>query len=143
MSLYSIARRHTVFSTSVAAHTLITSATDRPILLEAGVFNATATACTWGLGPNAGIGSTATAPVALVSEDNGAVATSTALTALAWASTPTAPTQFHRRWAGPATIGTGVIFTFPRGIGIAVLSNYSFWNLAVNGICDSYFVIDE
>ena len=143
MSLYSIARRTSVGSTSTAAHTLITSATERAFLLEAGIFMATATASTFGLGQNAGVGSTATSPVALLAENSGDVATSVTQSALAWASTPSVPANFHRRWASPATIGTGVIFTFPRGIGIPISVNYSLWNLAVNGVVDSYFVIDE
>jgi hypothetical protein len=142
MAIYSIARRTTNVTSANAAHTIYTAATDRGALLEAGVFMAAATASTYSLGRPAANGVTATSPVLLQAEDPGSPA-STINSALAWSTSPTSPTYDLRRIALPATIGTGVIWTFPRGMIIAISSNFVLQNLATNGVVDSYFVVDE
>jgi len=142
MAIYSIARRTTSVAINTAAHTIYTPATERSTLLEAGIFMGAATASTYALGRPAANGVTPTAPVLLQAEDSAAPATDTN-SALAWTTSPTSPTNALRRWASPATIGTGVIFTFPRGIVIAISSNFVLQNLAANGAVDSYFVIDD
>jgi hypothetical protein len=140
--VYSIARRTTNTTSGNSAHALITTSTDRAALLEAGVFMAAATASTYSLGRPAANGVTATSPVALLPEDPANPA-GTTTSALAWSTSPTNPTTDLRRWASPATIGTGVIWTFPRGLLIAVSSNLVLQNLATNGVVDSYFAVDE
>lgn len=142
MAIYSIARRTTNTTSGQSAHSLITASTDKPRLMEAGIFMAAATASTYSLGRPAANGTTPTSPVAGLAEDPSDPA-ATVTSALAWTTSPTNPTNDMRRWASPATIGTGVIFTFPRGIAIAVSSNFVLQNLATNGVVDSYFVWDE
>jgi len=142
VAIYSISRRTTNVTSGAAAHTIYTGATERAALLEAGIFMAAATASTYGLGRPAAAGATPTSPVVLEAEDPANTA-SLVNSALAWGTSPTSPTQTLRRWASPATIGTGVIFTFPRGIIIAISSNFVLQNLATNGVCDSYYTIDE
>jgi len=142
MALYSIARRTTNVTSGQSAHTIYTAAADRGALLEAGVFMAAATASTYSLGRPAVAGTTPTSPVLLQAEDPGSPA-STVYSALAWSTSPTSPTYDLRRISLPATIGTGVIWTFPRGMIIAISSNFVLQNLATNGVVDSYFVVDE
>jgi hypothetical protein len=142
MAIYSIARRTTNVTSAQSAHTIYTAASDRGALLEAGVFMAAATASTYSLGRPAGAGVTPTSPVLLQAEDPGSPA-STIYSALAWGTSPTSPTYDFRRIGLPATIGTGVIWTFPRGMIIAISSNFVLQNLATNGVVDSYFVVDE
>jgi hypothetical protein len=142
MAIYAIARRTTNAVSGAAAHTIYTAATDRAALLEAGIFMGAATASTYSLGRPAANGVTPTSPVLLLAEDPASPA-ATVNSALAWATSPTNPTTDMRRWASPATIGTGVIFTFPRGIIIAISQNFVLQNLATNGVVDSYFVVDE
>ncbi len=142
MAVYSIARRTTVVASGSAAHTIYTPATDRAALLEAGIFMAAATASTYSLGRPAAAGVTPTAPVLLQAEDPANPA-AVVNSALAWTTSPTNPTVDLRRWAAPATIGTGVIFTFPRGIIIAISSNFVLQNLALNGVVDTYWLVDE
>ena len=142
MALYSIARRTTNVTSGQSAHSLITAATDRAALLEAGIFMAAATASIYSLGRPAANGTTPTSPVTVLAEDPANPA-ATVTSALAWTTSPTSPTTDLRRWASPATIGTGIIFTFPRGLIIAVSANFVLQNLATNGVVDSYFVIDE
>jgi hypothetical protein len=141
MPIYSIARRTTNVTSGQSSHAILTAAGERAAVLEAGVFLAAATASTYGLGRPAAAGVTATSPVVFLTENIGDVSVTSSV--LAWTTSPTNPTDFHRRFGFPATIGVGIIFTFPRGILIAVSSNYVLQNLATNGVVDSYFVIDE
>lgn len=142
MAIYSIARRSTNVTSGQSSHTLITAAADRAALIECGVFMGAATASTYSLGRPAAAGVTPTSPVTVLAEDPAAPA-GTVTSALAWSTSPTSPTNDLRRWASPATIGTGVIWTFPRGLLIAVSSNLVLQNLATNGVVDTYTAIDE
>lgn len=142
MALYSLARRTTNATSANSAHALITTSSVRASLLEAGIFMAAATASTYSLGRPAAVGVTPTTPVTFLAEDSGSPAGNTT-SALAWGTSPTNPTTDMRRWASPATVGTGVIFTFPRGLIVAVSQNFVLQNLATNGVVDSYFVVDE
>jgi hypothetical protein len=71
------------------------------------------------------------------------VGTGTVTTALAWATPPTVPANFFKRIAFPATIGVGVIWTFPRGITIPVSNSLVYWNLATNGVIDANIEVEE
>ena len=142
MAVYAIARRTTNVTSGQSAHTIYTGATNRVMLMEAGIFLAAATSSTYSLGRPAAAGVTPTSPVVLEAEDP-ASPVSTVNSALAWGTSPTNPTNDLRRWRSRATIGQGVIFTFPKGLLIPVSSNFVLQNLATNGVVDSYFVIDE
>jgi len=142
MAIYALANRTTNTTTANATLEIRTTSTDRAYLLEIGIFLAAATASTFGLGRPAAIGVTPTTPVTVLPEDP-ANPTGTIQTALAWATGPTAPTAFLRRIALPATIGTGVIWTFPRGLVIPVSSSIVVWNLSTTRVADIYIVIDE
>jgi hypothetical protein len=62
---------------------------------------------------------------------------------MAWGTAPTAPTNFLRRVTLPATIGAGIIWTFPRGLVIPVSSSIVIWNIGTNSVADIWIVIDE
>jgi len=142
MAYYTIARRTTNVTSGQSAHTIYTTTTDRAAILEAGIFMAAATASLFSLGRPAAAGITPTSPVLLLAEDP-AVPAATTNSALAWGTSPTSPTTDLRKWSSSAQIGQGVIFTFPRGMIIAVSSSFVLQNLATNGVVDSHFVIDE
>ena len=142
MAIYSIGVRTSGVALSTAGWELRTGSSDRAYLLELGISLAAATASTFGLGRPAAIGVTPTSPVTLLAEDSSAPA-GTVQSALAWATGPTAPANFFRRISLPATIGSGVIWTFPKGLLIPVNSSLVVWNLAANGVADMYAVIDE
>lgn len=142
MALYSLGVRTTAGTTGAAAWEIRSTSTDRLFVVEIGVFLAAATASTYGLGRPAAIGVTPTSPVATQAEDPANPA-ATALSALAWGTGPTVPTNFLRRVSFPATIGSGVIWTFPKGLIIPVSSSIVLWNAATNGVVDAYCVIDE
>jgi hypothetical protein len=142
MAIYSLANRTTGVTTATPALELRTGATLRAKVLEIDVFLAAATASTYGIGRPQAIGVTPTAPVSVQPEDSADPAGS-AQTALAWGTPPTIPLAFFRRIALPATIGTGVIWTFPRGLVIPAANSLVLWNLATNGVVDCNVVEDE
>jgi hypothetical protein len=101
-----------------------------------------ATASTYGLG-RAGNTPTQTSPVLVQAEDPGDPAGVSGC-AVAWSVAPTIPAQFHRRVGLPATIGAGVIWTFPRGLVLAVTQSLLVWNLATNSANTLiHVVVDE
>ena len=142
MAIYSIGVRTTGVTTGTAAWEIRSASTDRLYILEIGVFLAAATASTYGIGRPAAIGVTPTSPVTLIAEDSAAPA-GTGQSALAWGSGPTAPTVFFRRAQFPATIGSGIIWTFPRGLIVPVSSSLVLWNLATNGVVDAYATLED
>ena len=129
-----------------AAWSIITGATPgRARLLELGLFLGAATACTIGLGRPASAGTTPTTPVNFLVEDPNDVLNSGALTsALAWSAQPGAPTNFLRRIGLPATIGVGVIWTFPKGLVLPVSGSPALvlWNITATPIMNAYAVFD-
>ncbi len=129
---------------AVCAWEIITGATPgRVRLKEFGLFLAAATASTYGLGRPQAVGITPTAPVNFLPEDpNNVVAAGVVQSAVAWATPPTIPTAFIRRISLPATIGTGVIWTFPEGIVIPVSYSIILWNIGTDAVADCYAVIE-
>lgn len=129
---------------AAAAWEIRTGATPgRARLVEIGLFLAAATASIYALGRPAAIGITPTAPVDFLPEDpNDVIASGVVQSALAWGTGPTVPTAFLRRISLPATIGTGVIWTFPKGIVIPVSYGLVLWNVGTNAVVDAYAVVD-
>uniref|UniRef100_A0A6M3JF98 Uncharacterized protein n=1 Tax=viral metagenome TaxID=1070528 RepID=A0A6M3JF98_9ZZZZ len=129
---------------AAAAWEIRTGATPgRVKLLELGFFLAAATASTYGLGRPAAIGDTPTTPVDLLQEDpNNVLATAIVQSALAWGTGPTVPTAYLRRISLPATVGTGVIWTWPEGLVIPVSSSIVLWNIGTNSVVDAYAVVE-
>lgn len=112
-------------------------------IMEIGLFLAAATASTYGIGRPQAIGDTPTTPVDFGTEDpNDVLAANALLSALAWGTGPTVPLKFKRRIALPATIGAGVIWTFPTGLVIPASGSIVLWNLATNGVVDAYAVVE-
>lgn len=142
MAIYALAQRTSGNSSGSAAWQIIAPAGNKPRIMELGLTLAAATASTYGLGRPASAG-TPSATTAFLDESDGNGATGTTTGAVAWSGAPTAPTQFFRRVALPATIGEGVIWTFPRGLGLPVNGTVVLWNLAANGVVDAYAVVDE
>jgi hypothetical protein len=144
MALYELAVRTSGVTSATAAWEIRSSANVRCRVMEVGVFLAAATASTYGLGRPAAIGVTPTSPVDFLPEDPADITVSAQVqSALAWATSPTVPVNFLRRISLPATIGTGIIWTFPRGIVIPASGSLVLWNAALNGVVDAYAVIDE
>lgn len=131
-------------TTGAAAWEIRTGATPgRAKLIELGFTLAAATASVIGLGRPQAIGITPTTPVDFLPEDpNDVVASGVVQSSLAWGTGPTIPVSFLRRIALPATIGVGVIWTFPKGTVIPVSSSIILWNLGTNSVLDAYAVVE-
>lgn len=144
MAIASLSVRTTGVTAATAAWEIRTDANTRAVLLELGLTLNAATASVFGLGRPQAIGITPTSPVDFLPEDPAfAFAANTMLSALAWATGPTVPLNFFRRWSGPATIGSGIIWTFPRGLNIPVSSSIVLWNIATGSVVDVYAVLDR
>jgi hypothetical protein len=144
VAIYSIGRTTSQTATATAPHTLITTSTDRAAIMECGIFMTSAVAGNFQLGRPAAVGVTPTSPVTVLPEDP-ALPAGTITSALAWGTNPTAPTTPLRTMNIPATIGTGLIFTFPRGLIVAVSSNFCLYNNSGGavGTANCYWVVDE
>jgi hypothetical protein len=142
MAIFSLANRTTNTTTANATIELIAGASARFRLIETGIFMGAATASIFLFGRPAAIGITPTSPISLLPEDP-ADSTPGCKTALAWGTSPTAPTASMRRVNLPGTIGAGLILTFPRGITVAANGTLVYHNSGATGVSDIYFVADE
>ena len=143
MAIYSISQRTSSGTAATAAWEIIsTSAQVRPAILELGLTQNAATAGVFGLGRPQAKGVTPTTPQTSLAEDYNEVAGNTTV-AVAWGTGPTVPLNFFRRISCPATIGAGVIWTFPRGL--IIQSNFSIvlWVIATAPVVDVYAVTNE
>ena len=123
---------------------IITGATPgRAKIYEIGITLAAATVSTFGLGRPAAKGVTPTSPVNFQVEDpNDILASGVVQSALAWGTDPTIPANFFRRMSLPATVGVGVIWSFPKGLVIPVSSSIVIWNLSAVAVADMYAVVE-
>ena len=142
MGIYSVANRTSSGTISAPNLEVRTTATIRASMVEMGITINAATASVFGMGRPAAIGTTPTSPVTLLAEDGSAPAGNTT-TALAWTGAPTTPTNFFRRVSTPATIGAGIIWTFPRGLIIPVSNSVVLWNITATSVADVWVVVDE
>lgn len=142
MSIYSLSLNSTVGTTAAAAMDLKAASTNTPSIMEIGLNLGAATASTYGLGRSSNV-PTQTAPVLVQAEDPSKPAGLSGC-AVAWSVAPTVPAQFLRRIALPATVGAGVIWTFPRGLVLAVSASMLLWNLATNAAsANAWWIVDE
>ncbi len=150
MARYELGIRTTVTTTGAAAAELRATSGNPFKLAELGITLAAATASTYGLGRPAAVGVTPTTPITVLAMNPSETA-GTATTAVAWGTGPTVPAQFFRRIALPATIGAGIIWSWPPsrfiigpGNAAAAIASIVVWNLAVNSAAtDLYFVLDD
>lgn len=105
----------------------------------------TATTHTIGLGRPAAVSLTPTTITPQAEDASSAAAACTGQTA---ASTkPTAPTNFLRAMALPATLGAGIVWTFPQGLVVpGGTAELVLWEIAQGGAAatfSGYFTYDE
>lgn len=147
MALYRLARRGTVVTINQASSDIATPTAlgVRARLMELHAFNAAATACHHGLNRTTALG-TRTSPVALLPEEPAdPVLTGIRLVdvAIAHSVQPTLAAEYLERWALPATIGSGIILTFPRGLTIAHQLSLAVINIAASSAAvDTTYIAD-
>lgn len=142
MALASVAIRTTNLTITQASAEIRTTAAVKARLLEISVVQATATAQSLGFGRPAAIGVTPGTISTFQRDDSADPACVTTQNA-SWATSPTAPTVYHRRWNSAATIGVGIVMTFPRGIIIPVSASFVVFNITTAVACDLSMAIDE
>lgn len=143
MSIYSLSQRTIVTAAAGSNWEIRTAATDLPRVMEIGIINVTAVAGVYGIGRPAAIGVNPTTPVTFIAEDP-ADPVSTVTACVGWTTTaPTLPANFFRRAITAAAIGAGILFTFPRGLKIAVSNSIVVWVIATAPVCDVWATLDQ
>ncbi len=143
MGIFSIALRTSVTSSGAAAAEVIAGASAAYRMLEFGLTINAATASVYGLGAPAAKGTTPATSSLVQAEDSGNTTAGVTQVALTWTTGPTQPTNYLRRVSLPATIGAGVVWTFPRGRTRLLATTDSLVNLVVGSVADIWVVVDE
>ena len=143
MAIYSLSQRTTSGTAATPAWEVRSTAANKPAVMEIGLTNVAATASVFGLGRPAAIGVTPTSPQTFLDEQDANGGTGATTSCVAWGTPPTVPTNFFRRVALPASIGAGVIWTFPRGLRIALSNSIVLWVIATASVVDVYAAVDE
>lgn len=141
MAKYSIARRTTDTTNNDACFDVGNGAGSRARLMELAIYMAAATASVFGLNRPTATG-TRTTPVTALAEDDQDPA-SEVDNAIAHSVQPTFASDYFRRWSSPATIGAGVVWTFPFGLVVGTSKTVAVRNLGTNGVSDIHAVVDE
>ena len=143
MAIYSLSIQTTVGTTTVPALDYQGATGNNPKLMEYGLCNGAATQCTYGLGRSANT-PTQTGTTLVQAENPGDPAGKTTA-AVTWSTAPTVPPIFLRRPIIPATIGAGIIFTFPRGLTLVGAGpSLVLWNIAASSaVMNNWAVFDE
>ena len=142
MSLASVAVRTTNVTITNANQEIRTTAAVKARILELSLVQVTGTAQSQGLGRPAAQGVTP-ATTSTFQRDDPADPACVTTTNLTWATSPTAPTIYHRRWNSAATIGVGIVWTFPRGLTLAVSASVVTFNITAAVAMDVSIAIDE
>jgi hypothetical protein len=142
MSLASASVRTSNVTISNANVELRTTAGVVARVLEHSVIQLTGTASSYGLGRPAALGITPGTITTFVRDNSNDPACVTTLN-LTWGTSPTAPTTFHRRTNTAATIGVGIVWTFPAGLTVPVSGALVNFNITATVATDSNWAIDE
>lgn len=140
MAIQSQGVRTTGLTIANAGYGIYPPATVRPRILEISIIQATATAMSIGFGRPATVGTPTTA--ILFQQEEVADPAAVLNGHLTWSAQPTAPTVYARRWNSAATIGVGMVWSFPRGFVIPVSSVAVTWNITAAVAADVNCVAD-
>lgn len=142
MAIYSLSVNSTVTTNAAACWGFLAQSDENPIIKEIHIDLGAATASSYGFG-RAAVAGTQSGAIAVLPNNPANSTTGKSTVATAWSVAPTAPTQFIRRKSLPATIGAGVIWTFPAGLGVASSSEMVVWNNAANSASVNITVVSE
>jgi hypothetical protein len=143
MAIYSLSLRTTVTTTGAASWCALSPATNEAAIMEMRWVNGAATASVIGIGRSANT-PTLTSAVTFLAEDEGRP-TGLTTASSTFGTAPTVPAQFFRRASIAAVIGTGIVYTFPRGLVMAAAgAGVVVWNITTNSaVVDIDCVVDE
>lgn len=120
------------------------SATRDLRIWEIGVFSVTAVAGEVGLIRPTAVGATFTSSGVGQAEDSAGATAALAVCDTAATTAPTIGANYMRRIMFPATIGAGVIWTFPEGITVPLSLSMALWQISAAAVTyDAYWVWDE
>jgi hypothetical protein len=142
MSLASLALRTSNVTISNANVELRTTAGVKCRVLEFSLVSAGAAAASYGLGRPAAQGVTPATTSTFQRDDSGDPACVTTAS-LTWGTSPTAPTNYHRRVNIATTVGVGIVWTFPAGLVVPVSASLVCFNITASSVADVNFAIDE
>ena len=142
MSIYSLSLNTTVTTSGQACWGMLAQSDENPTIYEVHLNLGAATASSYGFGRAATAG-TQTGGIAVMPNGANNSTTGKSTCAVAWSAAPTAPTNYMRRVFLPATVGAGVIWTFPGGINVASAGEMVLWNLASNSASLNVTVVTE
>lgn len=142
MSLASIGLRTSNVTISNANTELRTTAGVKCRVLEVSLINVTGTAQSQGLGRPAAQGVTP-GTTSTFQRDDSADPACVTTASLTWGTSPTAPSNYHRRWNGAATIGVGIVWSFPAGLVVPVSASLVTFNITAAVAMDVNYAIDE
>jgi len=143
MSRFATAVLTTGTSNNVASIEIINSSNTIPAFIkEIGVALNAATASVIVLGRPAAKGVTPTSPAAFVDEEG--KATGLVTSAIAWGTSPTAPTVPMRRMGFPATVGSNMKFEFGgRGVRLSPGQTFVIHNVGAVSAMNVYAVVEQ
>ena len=142
MAIYALSLRTSSGTIATAAWEARAGASVAPKIKELGISINAATASVFGLGRPATAG-TATSPTTFLNEEVASGAVSATTSAVTWSGAPTVPANFLRRVSTPATIGAGVVWSFPRGLELPGAGTVVLWNITATSVADVWATIDE
>lgn len=142
MALASVGVRTSNLTINQSSAELRTAAGAKCRVLEVSLIQVTGTAQTLCLGRPAAVGITPGTTSLFQRDDSADPACVTSMN-LTWGTSPTLPTIMHRRWNSAATIGVGIVWTFPRGIVVPISASLAIGNVTTALACDLNMVIDE
>ena len=142
MSIASIAIRSSNVTINAAQYQLLCTAGVKARILECSYIGATATAASLAWGRPAAAAVTPGTILTFQRDDSSDPVCVTTVAAT-YGTSPTNPTVPHRRWNGAATVGVGIVFTFPRGIIIPVAGAFVASNITAGVVADHNLAIDE
>ena len=143
MALFSVAVRGSAGTTTAAQAEFIAGANNAYSMKEIGFTINAATASVFGFGKPAATGITPGTTSTVQAEDSGNTTAGNTTIALTWGTGPTVPANFLRRVTLPATVGAGIVWTFPRGRNVLKTVSDVLWNITTNSVADIWFVVDE
>lgn len=147
MARYSVAVRTPAAAAGAAYCDLRSTSTDRLFIREIGVFTTATTATSVGVIRPLTTGTASTTAAGQAEDPANPAGTGVVGTAWSVAATIAATPLYLRRIALPATIASGVIWTWPEGreLVVPVSSTLLLWNFggAAGSACDVYIAWDE
>lgn len=142
MSLASLALRTSNVTINQAPFQLLTTAAVKCRVLELSLVQVTGTASSYGFGRPAAAAVTPGTTSTFQRDDSADPACVTTVS-LTYGTSPTNPTNMHRRWNSAATVGVGIVWTFPRGIVVPVSGALTVANITASVALDVNLAIDE